>query len=298
MSPVDDSTSGLRSGGPKASPVGSEKRWGSVDDPVTVSAPAKLTLSLVITQVREDGYHLIDAEMVSVDLADTLTFEAGIGLSIVNQINGGLGLGDISAGPANLVRRALDLMDRRSSVRLVKRIPPGAGLGGGSADAAAVLRWARLSDLDVAVRLGADVPFCLVGGRARVTGIGEYVEPLPFADRRFLLLLPPLSVDTAAVYRAWDRLHAPGVAGGVQLEPGGHNDLESAALGVAPNLAHWRDILGDATGRRPQLAGSGSSWFVEGTPDMLGIDGRDFLVLKGVRAPLVAVRTVPPLPTL
>ena len=68
-------------------------------------------------------------------------------------------------------------------MRLEKRIPSGAGLGGGSADAAAVLRWAGVTDLEVAARLGADVPFCLVGGRARVTGVGEAVAPLPVRGR-------------------------------------------------------------------------------------------------------------------
>ena len=85
--------------------------------------------------------------------------------------------------------------DRRAAVHLTKRIPLGGGLGGGSADAAAVLRWAGCTDPDVAVRLGADVPFCLVGGRARVEGVGEKVTPLPFEARDYLLLLPPFGVD-------------------------------------------------------------------------------------------------------
>ena len=82
-------------------------------------------------------------------------------------------------------------------VRLTKRIPLGGGLGGGSADAGAVLRWAGCDDLELAVTLGADVPFCVVGGRARVEGVGERVTPLPFEPRRYLLVLPPFGVDTA-----------------------------------------------------------------------------------------------------
>jgi 4-diphosphocytidyl-2-C-methyl-D-erythritol kinase len=120
-----------------------------------------------------------------------------------------------------------------------------------------VLRWAGCSDVSVAVGLGADVPFCLVGGgRARVRGIGEVVEPLPFEPLTFTLLTPPLHVSTPAVYAAWDRLGGP-VADGP-------NDLEPAALAVEPALAEWRDRLGDATGRVPVLAGSGGTWFVEG----------------------------------
>ena len=108
----------------------------------------------------------------------------------------------------------------------------------------------------VAARLGADVAFCVVGGRARVTGIGEVLDPLPFVARTLTLLTPPFGCSTPAVYRAWDDLGGP--AGD------GPNDLEPAALAVEPRLADWRDRLGDATGQAPVLAGSGSTWFVEG----------------------------------
>lgn len=214
-------------------------------------APAKLTLSLRVTGVRDDGYHLIDAEMVSLDLADELTFAEGDGLEIV----GASGF-TVPADDDNLARRALRAVGRRAQVRLVKRIPAGAGLGGGSADAAAVLRWAGCDDLAVAASLGADVPFCLRGGRARVTGIGDVLEPLPVVERTFTLLTPPFGVSTPAVYQAWDRLGGP--------RADGPNDLEPAALAVEPRLAEWRDRLGEASGRMPVLAGSGSTWFVEG----------------------------------
>jgi 4-diphosphocytidyl-2-C-methyl-D-erythritol kinase len=212
----------------------------------TEQAPAKLTLSLRVTGVRPDGYHLIDAEMVTLDLTDTLTITEGDGLEVI-----GADLGD-----DNLVVRALRAVDRRAHVRLEKRIPAGAGLGGGSADAAAILRWAECTDLAVAATLGADVPFCVVGGRAHVTGIGEIVVPLPPVERTFTLLTPPFGCPTVEVYRAWDEL------GG----PTGHatNDLEPAALAVEPRLAEWRDRLREATGVEPTLAGSGSTWFVEG----------------------------------
>ena len=214
-------------------------------------APAKLTLSLRVVGTRADGLHLLDAEMVTVDLADSLSFEAGDSLTIAGPAAAG-----VPAGDANLVRRALRALGRTAAVRLHKRIPAGGGLGGGSADAAAVLRWAGCADLDVAAALGADVPFCLVGGRARVRGIGEQVEPLPFLERTFTLLTPPFGVDTGAVYRAYD--------GAGPTPRGGLNDLEGAALAVEPRLALWRDLLAEATGLRPVLAGSGSTWFVEG----------------------------------
>jgi 4-diphosphocytidyl-2-C-methyl-D-erythritol kinase len=217
-----------------------------------VSAPAKLTVSLRVTGVRADGYHHIDAEMVALDLHDTLEITDGDGLEVVDEAGRGL---DVPVDEHNLVRRALDAVGRAANVRLTKRIPAGAGLGGGSADAAAVLRWAGVDDLDLAASLGADVPFCVVGGRARVRGIGEQVEPLPFAPRTYTLLTPPFGCSTPAVYAMWDEMGGP---------VHGANDLEPAALAVEPRLAAWRDRLGDATGRAPQLAGSGSTWFVEG----------------------------------
>ncbi len=219
-----------------------------------MEALAKLTLSLRVTGVRPDGYHLLDSEMVTVDLADTLDFSAGDGLRVI----GAAGL-EVPAGDDNLVRRALRLVGRCAFVELRKRIPAGGGLGGGSADAAAVLRWAGVDDLELAAWLGADVPFCLVGGRARVTGIGEVLEPLPFAPvegREFTVLTPPFGVSTVEVYRAWDRLGGP--------TGDGSNDLEVPALTVEPRLAVWRDRLGDATGETPCLAGSGATWFVPG----------------------------------
>ena len=218
----------------------------------TLRAPAKLTLSLRVTGVRGDGYHLIDAEMVALDFHDTLEVTEGDSLTVVGPV------GEETVGPDdhNLVRRALQLVGRSASVRLHKEIPAGAGLGGGSADAAAILRWAGFGDLDAASQLGADIAFCLVGGRARVRGIGEIVEPLAFAPQAFTLVTPPVFCSTPTVYTAWDELGGPTGDNG--------NDLEPAALVVAPELARWRDELADATGRRPRLAGSGSTWFVDG----------------------------------
>ncbi|MDE0067543.1 MAG: 4-(cytidine 5'-diphospho)-2-C-methyl-D-erythritol kinase [Acidimicrobiaceae bacterium] len=217
-----------------------------------ILAPAKLTVSLRITGVRDDGYHLIDAEMVSLNLYDTVELGEGDSLEIVGPDRAQL----LGGEQDNLVRRALELCGRAAKVRLDKQIPAGAGLGGGSADAAAVLRWAGHTDLESAAGIGADVAFCLHGGRARVTGMGEIVEPLPFVERSVTLLIPPLRCSTAEVYAAWDRLGGPVGDNG--------NDLEPAALAVAPELARWRDKLGEISGRRPRLAGSGSSWWVDG----------------------------------
>lgn len=219
---------------------------------VTVSAPAKLTVSLRMTGLRDDGYHLIEAEMVTLDFGDELEISDGTGV----EFTGPAWSDDLVPDGDNLVTRALELAGRDAHIRVTKQIPAGAGLGGGSADAGAVLRWAGFDDEVLASSIGADVAFCLVGGRARVTGIGELIEPLPFEPRTFTLVTPPFGCSTPAVYAAWDAM------GGPLGEHG--NDLEPAALEVAPELRSWRDKLAAVSGQRPCLAGSGSTWFVEG----------------------------------
>jgi 4-diphosphocytidyl-2-C-methyl-D-erythritol kinase len=232
------------------------------DGPVVVEAPAKLTRSLRITGVRDDGYHLIDAEMVTLELADDVRIDpSGRGLTADGLYAAGVPLDE-----SNLVARALAMSGRTAAVHLHKRIPHGGGLGGGSADAAAVLRWAGWDDLVAASRLGADIAFCLVGGRARVTGVGETVEPLEPVALDVTLIVPPLGASTPVVYRAWDALAAEGHA-----HADGPNDLEPAALVAVPGLRRWRDRIAEACGRRPTLAGSGATWFLEGRfPDLAG----------------------------
>jgi 4-diphosphocytidyl-2-C-methyl-D-erythritol kinase len=229
---------------------------------VTLRAPAKLTLTLRITGVRADGYHTIDAEMVTLDWHDTLTITPrpdaeSPRLSATGPFAAGMPLDE-----SNLVAKALRLAGRMADIHLDKQIPHGGGLGGGSADAAAVLRWAGYTDVVAAAALGADVSFCLVGGRARVRGIGEIVEPLPAAaDEHGLplpitLVIPPLAVSTPAAYRAWDALGGP--------HADGPNDLEPAALAVEPQLVRWRDRIREVIGVAPTLAGSGATWFAHG----------------------------------
>ena len=242
---------------------------------IEVRAPAKLTLTLRITGVRADGYHLIDAEMVTLDVADVLTIDpAGNGVSV-----GGPYAAGVPVDGTNLVARALQLAGRAAAVHVDKRIPHGGGLGGGSADAAAVLRWAGFDDLVAASRLGADVPFCMVGGRARVRGIGEVVEPTWFQPLDVTLVVPPHHVSTPAVYRSWDDLGGP--------TADGPNDLEPAALVVEPTLRTWRARIGELAGVEPVLAGSGATWFVPGQRD------DDLAPLRADGATVIVARTVP-----
>jgi len=218
------------------------------------TARAKLTLSLRITGVRDDGYHLIDAEMVTLALADTLSIAPADRTTLTV---GGAYADGVPTDERNLVVRALRAVGRSAAVRLDKRIPHGGGLGGGSADAAAILRWAGQLDPAIAAGLGADVPFCVVGGRARVRGIGEVLDPLPSERRELTLVIPRVHVSTPAVFRAWDELGGP-------HDDVTENDLTAAAIHVVPELARWRDRIAEATGRTARLAGSGATWFVEG----------------------------------
>lgn len=286
-------------------------------------APAKLTLRLRITGIRSDGYHFIDAEMVTLDLCDEVIVHRSSASSVeitpvplTRDGTGAMPEWDIPAGRSNLVIRALELAGRTAHVEVRKCIPPGAGLGGGSADAAAVLRWANrltaserpcpsaasdapgssasvqpnesaslptdagepsLVTPQQAAALGADVAFCLVGGRARVTGVGEIIEPLGFRAQSFVLWTPPIQVDTATVYRRWDELGGP---------KGDTNDLEPAALAAYPELSGWCDELEAASGRTPQLAGSGGTWFIPAPHEEL----LDALAHQGGRA--IRARTI------
>ena len=220
-----------------------------------ILAPAKLTLSLRIIGVRDDGYHLIDAVMTTLDLHDELRITEGPnGLEFTGPFASG-----IAADSDNLVARALAFIHRTASVVVTKNIPHGGGLGGGSADAAAIFRWAqRTSKTDVvaSAEIGADVPFCIVGGQARVSGIGEIIEPMAIEPQKITLIIPPLHVSTPTVYKAWDALGHP--------RADGPNDLEPAALVVEPKLVTWRDRIIEATGQKPTLAGSGATWFIAG----------------------------------
>jgi 4-diphosphocytidyl-2-C-methyl-D-erythritol kinase len=224
-------------------------------------AHAKLTRTLRVTGRRSDGYHLLASEMVAVDLADELFIdEGGADLEVEDEIawersDRTRPTLEVPTNGTNLVVRALALSGRSAGIRLVKRIPAGAGLGGGSTDAAAVLRHFGALDPERAALLGADVPFCLSGGRALVSGIGETLSPLPDESLSFVIVTPDFPVSTKAVYDAYDEL------GPAHDE--GDNDLESAAIAVEPRLVELRRAISEATGRTPTLAGSGASYFLE-----------------------------------
>jgi 4-diphosphocytidyl-2-C-methyl-D-erythritol kinase len=187
-----------------------------------IIAPAKLTLSLKVTGVREDGFHFIDAEMVSLQLHDVLTITEGeTGMSVSGTFADG-----VPTDNNNLVLRALQLAGKTAHIHIEKHIPH-----------------------------GGDIAFCIHGGHARVTGIGEILEPLPYVSRHITLVVPPFGVATPAVYAAFDSL---------TVSHDGPNDLEPAAIAVEPRLAIWRDRIREASGQTPVLAGSGATWWLDG----------------------------------
>jgi 4-diphosphocytidyl-2-C-methyl-D-erythritol kinase len=244
----------------------------------TELCPAKLNRFLAVLGRRADGFH--ELELVTTvldglpDLTDTLEGEPATELSLV--ITGPTGEG-LVADESNLVLKAWRLLEGEArhplpaALRLEKRIPHGAGLGGGSSDAAGALRLGnRLFDLDLgdeillqlASRLGSDVPLFLLGGTVLGLGRGERVFPLrPVPLEPILLAHPGLHVSTPSVYRALQDVGYPFPEALSSLPAGTvppwRNDLTGAALWVCPPLAEVRDALRD-TGGEALLCGSGS----------------------------------------
>ena len=173
-----------------------------------VSAYAKINWTLDITGTRTDGYHLMDTVMQQVSLCDTLSVESSEEISLTIDSPWPL-----LADEGNLIVKALRVMQCGAKVHLQKRIPLQAGLGGGSADAAAVMLTVnKIYDLgltieqlcQLGVTLGADVPFCLVGGACRAQGIGEVLSPLPAKKYPLLLIKPQIGFNTRAIFAAYD----------------------------------------------------------------------------------------------
>jgi 4-diphosphocytidyl-2-C-methyl-D-erythritol kinase len=221
---------------------------------IELLAHAKLTWNLEILGRREDGLHELRSEMTTIGLHDVLFVDDSADhLEVLNPFST-----EVRTDENNLVVRALRLVGRRAGVRVEKSIPVGGGLGGGSADAAAILRWAGGVPNDVAVTLGGDVPFCQHGGRALVEGVGEKIQELPFEERNLTLIVPDFGVSTAQSYRAYDEMRADGWAAS------GTNHLEEPAGRVEPRLASTLAWLRAEIGPGVRLAGSGSSMFIEG----------------------------------
>jgi 4-diphosphocytidyl-2-C-methyl-D-erythritol kinase len=241
---------------------------------------AKINLHLEVVGRRPDGFHDLRTVFQTVDLHDLLTVEAGE--ELVLRVEGAAPL-----GAENLVHRAATAFLKRwapgagAVLTLEKRIPLGGGLGGGSSDAATTLL--ALSDLlgvrpprrelvEVARRLGADVPYFLVGGTALGLGRGDEVRPLPdLPEEPVWLVVPPVEVSTGAVFEALTGVRAvadPGVRlllegrwnDGLARLPG-RNDLTDTVLAGYPEVAAVYNALIRAGASRVRLSGSGATVF-------------------------------------
>lgn len=231
-------------------------------------AYAKINRFLRLIGKRPDGYHEIRTVMQTVSLRDELIFEPE-GPFIFSCTDERLN------SPRNLCVKAAEAYSEASgfapggSLTLRKSIPFGAGLGGGSADAAAVLRLLQRASaaplpesdlLRLARKIGADVPFCLHGGKALCEGVGERVTALPDGPEEHLLILKPAgALSTEEMYRAWDRSRPNGENQGRSDDSG--NDFEPIAFDLLPAVRALRDGLLRAGALEALMSGSGSAVF-------------------------------------
>lgn len=241
-------------------------------------APAKLNLALHVTGRRADGYHLLDSLVAFCAVGDVVRLHDAPDappLTITGPFAAGL-----DPGPENLVRRALALAGAPGvHATLDKRLPVASGIGGGSADAAAVLRaLARLRggpmpSPGAVLALGADVPVCLAGRPARLRGIGETLSPVPALPPVWAVLANPgIAVPTPEVFRALACRENPPLPDPLPDWPDAaalaawlacqRNDLEAPACGLAPVIAEVRAALAATEGcLLARMSGSGATCF-------------------------------------
>jgi 4-diphosphocytidyl-2-C-methyl-D-erythritol kinase len=251
---------------------------------VVVSAPAKINLSLEIVGRRTDGYHLLDSKVVPIDIFD------GVEVRVSPARFGSVSLLcrpliDVS-DVENLATRAAGLFVRRTGkvckveITICKEIPVGAGLGGGSSDAAAVLKalnaiyqeeFPPSQVAEWGLELGADVPFFLLGRPARVQGVGERLSPLTdWPSSPLVVAFPGHGLSTAEVYRAYDDSLTIGYPHGKrpvsireapQPGQGDLNHLEAIAFQLRPELENVRGRLLALGACRTSMTGSGTAIF-------------------------------------
>ncbi len=259
-----------------------------------VPAPAKLNLFLHVTGRRPDGYHLLQSAFVLIDWCDTLHFE--------RNDSGRIQRTDLNPGPEplpadDLSVRAARLLQQASGttygvdISLDKQVPWGAGLGGGSSDAATTLlalnrlwglNWSRPRLLELGLRLGADVPFFIGGRNAWVEGVGEQLTPLPeptnlpWADRRYAVLKPEHAIATAKIFgdpllpRSTERTTMAVFL--EQQKDFGTNDLQRSAEQHCPQVTEALQRLSTVFGSS-RMSGSGSAVF-SSVSDISGDPGK------------------------
>lgn len=238
---------------------------------LTVAAPAKVNLFLHVTGRRADGYHTLESLFALVDLFDTITLTLRADGQVVR-------IGDVPGVPADedLVVRAARALRAASgsphgvALSVDKRIPMGAGLGGGSSDAASVLlalnrlwslHWSRDALAGLAVGLGADVPFFVRGEHAIARGIGEALVPVTLPDAWILLAQPQAHVGTAGIFSAPELTRDSASAKiDVFSEGYGRNDLEEVTCERYPAVRDVREAL-RAVAPQARMTGSGACVF-------------------------------------
>lgn len=251
---------------------------------ITVDAPAKINLFLHITGKRTDGYHLLESLAVFTECGDRVSVQPSDTISL--SITGPFSNSFVANDPDNLVLRAANLLARTfdrgdgAEIHLEKNLPVSSGIGGGSSDAAATLRalvtmWnldtdaARLADIGLA--LGADVPVCLFGDPALMSGIGETIEPVSRLPDCALVLVnvgEPLSTPQVFAQQAGDFSPSRSWRGAASYEglvsalAARRNDLSDAAIGVSPAIGGALCDLGQSAGcDLARLSGSGGTCF-------------------------------------
>jgi 4-diphosphocytidyl-2-C-methyl-D-erythritol kinase len=247
------------------------------------AAPAKINLFLRVIGRRSDGYHELDSLFVPVSVEDQVRIE--VRPSQTQAISLKCAVASIADPKMNLAARAAHAFMREFDVtdevriELDKTIPMGAGLGGGSSDAGAVLRMmAALFSVDsrerleaLAVSLGADVPFFLDPRPARVGGIGEIIAPFEkFPTLHLVIAVPPVEVPTGAIFKALQPEHWSGPAPQEEVDAilAGRisassvvNDLASVAIERFPEIGRLRTMLGEVGARAAAMTGSGGAVF-------------------------------------
>jgi 4-diphosphocytidyl-2-C-methyl-D-erythritol kinase len=240
-----------------------------------VPAPAKLNLFLHVIGRRADGYHLLQSVFVLIDWADTLHFERRTdGRVARHDLGAALPEDDLCLRAARALQAAAGV-SQGVDISIEKRVPWGAGMGGGSSDAASTLlalnrlwglNWPRERLLALALGLGADVPFFVGGRNAWVEGVGERLTPIELPPRRLAVLKPAVAIPTAAIFSSphLARDTQPAILSDFLADPYGfgHNDLQKPAQAASSEVTEALALL-EARYGNGRMTGSGSAVFAE-----------------------------------
>lgn len=245
-------------------------------DHLTLHSPAKLNLFLHIVGRRKDGYHLLQSVFQLIDWCDTIHLKRILGNEVrrINPIPGVSPEQDLVVRAANLLKDFCQL-EAGVEIDLQKEIPMGAGMGGGSSDAASTLiglnaLWnlnlSKETLCALGLKLGADVPFFIFGKNAFVEGIGEKISEISLETPLFLVIFPNQGISTVSIFQDPEltRDHAQITIEGFLASPLLYqsNDCQAVAMRICPEVKHALDWISQAVpGSQPRMSGSGSSVF-------------------------------------